>query len=128
MIGKTLTSSDFTNEEVTLIELKQPDVKLDSSIVYYRLVLNGVMYSSTSYRRQSITNDSVLYFCDGESKYIGSARKYLSVCKTDCTSCCSPCSNLIIADTFEIIPVDFIEDTISGASARQIHCINDQSR
>ena len=59
MIGKTLTSSDFTNEEVTLIELKQPDVKLDSSIVYYRLVLNGVMYSSTSYRRQSCTPNSL---------------------------------------------------------------------
>ena len=53
MIGKTLTSSDFTNEEVTLIELRQPYVKLDSSIVYCP-VLNGVMYSSTSYRHQRV--------------------------------------------------------------------------
>ena len=32
----------------------------------------------------------------------------------------SPWLKLIIADTFEIIPVDFTEDTISGASVSQI--------
>ena len=128
MIGKTQNSTHLSDEEVTSIKVKLPHVDLDSSIIYNRVMVNGVIYSSTSYHRQNVTNDHVFCFRDRENKCIGSARKYLSVCNINCTSCSLPCSNLVIADVLKILPAQFIVDTISGATARHIHCVDHELR
>lgn len=104
-----------------------PDANLDHSRVYYRVMIDGVLYTSTSYQRHTKTNDHVLCFTEGEETLIGSARKYLSMCSTSCTTCSSPCNHVVIAELFPVHPCPLITDTITGATARHILCV-DQSR
>ena len=74
--------------------------------------------------RQTSTRDYIICFNDG---VVGFAQKYISVCCKDCTSCRLPCTHAVIAEVFEKLDCEIITDSITGATARQIQCI-DESR
>ena len=65
---------------------------------------------------------------DGETKSIGSAWKYVSVCKVDYTLCTSPCYYLVIANILEILQVQFSMDSLTGETAHHIHCVRHHSK
>ena len=123
VVGRLSNFTDLNDEEIELIQGALPDAKLDHCIVYYRVLVNGVIYTSSCYQRHTTTNDYVLCVGNKDELSFGYARKYLSTCKTTCTSCCSPCNNIVIVDMFQVVPCDFVTDTSSGATARHIHSV-----
>ena len=127
IIGKKNSTPKLSDEELSLLASVFPYIDLSHHYVeYHRLLKEGVIFTSTSYNRQTSTRDYIIFFIDG---VVGFAQKYMyiSVCRKDCTLCRLPCTHAVIAEVFEKLDCDIITDSIRGASARQIQCI-DESR
>ena len=123
IIGKNIVdSAALSDDEISLIRSAVPNADFNRCVEYYRLLKDGVIFTSTSYQRQTATYDHVLYFSGAE---IGFAVKYFSVCCIDCLSCPSPCNHLVIAEVLHTQPCRFTSDIVSGATAQHIHRVDD---
>ena len=123
ILGKLSNSTALTSEEIASIQLAFPGANLDQGTVYHRMMIDGVLYTSTNYQRHTTTNDYVLCFSKANEKHFGFARKYFSMCNTTCT-CSSPCIHIVIVDSLKVRPCRFVMDTVAGATARHIHSID----
>ena len=95
--------------------------------VYYRL---GIVYSTVSYMRSKIKNDSVLCFQRDGQKEFGSAKHYVSFCTNNCSSteCSFPCQHVVIVTPYEVLPSTWNNSRAEGAAARHIHHVQLLSR
>ena len=121
VIGKKVTKGLKSDEELA-VKQTVSNANFSHSMVYDRLLKDGVLYTSTSYQRQAATCDYVMYFEDGS---VGFAMKYLSICCADCAPCQSPCNHLVIAEVLQDKSCVFTDDPVTGATAQHIHCIDD---
>lgn len=123
VLGKLTKSSGLMAAEVSVVQETFPSAKLEDSIVYSRVLISGVMYTSTSYKRSTTTNDHTLCLKQERQKLFGSALKYLSFCTHSCTACSKFCTHVVIINNHPIVPSLISTDTITGATAQHIHCI-----
>ena len=123
VLGKVATSKELVEAETTAVRDAFPYANLETCSVYGRILIPGVMYTSTSYKRSTTTNDHTICLKVGEQKLFGSAVKYLSLCTYNCTKCSKYCTHVIIVKTYSVIPFLISSDTITGATAQHIHCI-----
>ena len=80
LLGKVSGSTELSDGEVAAVKHLCPSATLEGALVYFRVLVSGVVYTNQSYR-QSSTNDYTLAFNDNT---IGKAVKYLSLCSSSC--------------------------------------------
>lgn len=122
IVGKMNHSSmELQSDEVGAVIDTYRNADFEGSVVHKRLLIHGVLFSSTLYQRQSSTScDYVMCFDDGQ---IGFVTKYMSFCLTDC-SCSSGCTHIAIAQVFLSAPHHLINDPLTGATAMHVHCFD----
>ena len=84
LLGKVMKYSVLTTTELDKLPSNVPDVDVSKCIVYGRVLLSGVVYTSSIYHRSEVTNDSMVRL---KSTEIGTIQKFMSCCRKDCTSC-----------------------------------------
>ena len=124
VLGKLATSNELVEAETTAVRDAFPGANLEDCIVYGRILISGVMYTSTSYKRSTSTNDHTVCLKQGQQKLFGSALKYLSFCAYNCTKCPTFCNHVIIVNNYSVIPYLISSDTITGATAQHIHRVS----
>ena len=124
VLGKLATSNELVEAEATAVRDAFPCANLEDCIVYSRILISGVMHTSTSYKRSTTTNDHTVCLKQGQQKLFGSALKYLSFCTSNCAKCSTFCTHVIIVNNYSVIPYLISSDTITGATAQHIHCIS----
>lgn len=100
--------------------------KLEECIVYNHVLISEVMYMTTSYKHPTTTNDHTVclkQMKQKQQKSFGSALKQLSFC-TDCTFCSALCTHVVVVNIHPILPCQISTDTITGATAQHINCID----
>lgn len=128
VLGKLTKSNGLTDAEATAVREIFPSAKLEDYVVYSRVLISGVLYTSTSYKRHTATNDHTLCLKQRLQKLFGSALKYLSFCTHNCTACSIFCTHVVIVHSHSILPCVISTDTITRATAQHIHCICSQPR
>ena len=115
VIGKIYKSTDLSGEELAIISERFPSINLSRCISYNRLLISGVLYTSTSYTLATTKCDYLISFKVGSSRAIASVEKYLSFCYESCQKCSdfSYCQHIVLAKHHRIL------HTIG----HHIHCI-----
>lgn len=127
IIGKahSLSIEHLSDQEKDALVCSYPNIIEASCTVHKRLLIHGVVFSSLEYQRQSTTTcDYVMCFENGATGFV---TKYLGFCTTDCqqsSPCLSPCNIVAVAQIFESISHQLIDDQVSGATANHIHQLN----
>ena len=88
------------------------EVDVSKCILYGRVLLSGVLYTSALYHRSEVTNDSVVCLRSAE---IGTIQKFLSCCKKGCTECCESTYTVNIISLSQ-----FIAHSLSDLLTRQL--------
>ena len=124
-LGKLSKSDQLSDNEVAAVYDSFPFANLSGAIVCSRVLLAGIVYSSADYVRAVRTNDYTLAFQTGDqkSKSFGFAKKYISFCRVDCSSCTQFCHHAVIVASHQLHDIQLGCDSITGATARQIHVI-----
>lgn len=91
--------------------------------LYHRVIISGILYTSSAYTRSKIKNDSVLCFKKEGQKHFGRAKSYVSFCTNECLGCTEPCKHMVIVTAYGILPVNIGTDEITGATAQHVHCV-----
>ena len=123
ILGKISRGCDLSDVEEAAVFKQFPSANLKDCMVYNRILISGVIYTATSYRRSSTTNDHLVCIKHGSNKAIGSAVKYLSFCTKECLSCSKCCYHIILVDIHHILQSNLSTDTITKATARHVHQI-----
>ena len=116
VLGKV--ARELSAEETALIKQLHPSADLDNAVTYNRVLLSGVVYTCSLYRRGTTTNDSVICFMDGSGMTIGMAEKYVSFCSTTCRNCKNQCTHVVVVKHHSII----------SDVCRHIHSIDNHAR
>ena len=124
VLGKLVNSNELVEAEATAVCDAFPRANLANCVLYSRVLISGIIYTSTSYKRSTTTNDHTVCLKEGQQKLFGSALKYLSFCNYNCTKCPTFCTHVIVVNTYSVSPYCISNDTITGATAQHINCIN----
>ena len=113
-----MKSNVLNQQELAKLMESYPSFSSTSKcVVYSRVLLSGVLYSSASYKRSGVTDDSVVCLEHGE---IGTVQSYVSFCKEVCS--CNPskfCTHVIIVCLHPHQPIG-IDDQATGATAKHV--------
>ncbi len=108
---------DLTSQETSLIQDLIPNANLNTAIIYHHVMINSYIYSTISYQRRTNCSDNLLCFIKQNTKSIGSTIKFISLCKSICSSDrLMPCQHVIVLELFtplEVITVDPISKRCS---------------
>ncbi len=121
-----MESSSLSHDELAILQ-KEP-LTLMKCAVHARLLVSGVLYSSSLYTRSGITDDSVVTFLFKGKLTVGVIRKFVSCCDESCNGCADAtfCSHYMVVDTYPILPFG-IEDSITNAEATHVMKIEEGS-
>ena len=92
--------------------------------LYHRIMINGVLYTSSGHHRSLNASDNVFCFVDDGGKLVGCVLKFVSICKSDCTDCFLPCQHMAIVESPEVCESHIVTNTISGATTKHHHIVN----
>ena len=118
VLGKVTNISVVPSTEKALLE--EYDIDYSTAKCYHRTLVSGVLYTSASYKRSQVKNDSILYFRRNNHPVFGIAQHYISFCNTSCTRCTRLCKSLVIMLVYNILPDKIDTDRLTGATAVQI--------
>ena len=96
-----------------------PMIKLTTSVVYYRALINGILCTSASYMRCSNRSDHLVCIRKNMDILIGSVQVFVSFCTIDC-SCSTLCHHVAVVKRHPLQNA-----APSMASMQHIHCIRE---
>jgi len=122
VLGKVSRIPQLTPEEME--QLEEFNVAYSTMKHYRRVILRGTLYSSMSYRTESmVKNDSVVLIHHNGQMHLGAIKDFLSFCSTSCVTCTQPCEHVVIILPYTIHPDRIGRDDLTNATAAQIfHC------
>jgi len=74
--------------------LRKFSIQQSSAILYHRAIIEGTVYTTTSYVRSKVKTDCVLCFKCSGSRFFGISKHCTSFCTTDCSACLKPCKHI----------------------------------
>lgn len=99
MLGKVNKKDPVSADMAAVVLRLQPNAQFNGALSYNRLLLNGIVYSSSSYKRTSCTDDSILIF---EDDSVGQATAYISCSGRNCddVSCTEKCYHIVVVNLY----------------------------
>lgn len=120
VLGKISNLSSLLPDELALL-LSNCAIQQSTAKVYHRVLISGILHTTTSYLRSKVKSDCVLCFRQNGERIFGNAKHYLSYCTTSCTDCMKPCMHSVIVMCYQILPLDFRTD---GTIFRHVYRIS----
>ena len=123
VLGKIMKYSVLTTTELDKLTSDVPDVDMSKCVVYGRVLISGVVYTSAIYHRSEVTNDSIVRL---QSAEVGTIQKFVSCCKKDCTSCGENtyCDHYIIASIHPSFPFGLADQTAESTAQHIVRIEN----
>ena len=75
--------------------LRQFSIQQSSAILYHRAIIEGIVYTTTSYMCLKVKTDCVLCFKRSGLQFFGISKHHASFCTTDCSGCLKPCKHCL---------------------------------
>ena len=122
VLGRILDASVLTPPDLMAIQEICSCINQSTVKVYHRVLISGTVYTTSNYIRSKIRNDYILCM-KRQKKIFGSAKQYISFCRSTCTNCRKPCQHVAIVSDFTEIAVNISTDTLTGAALKHIHCV-----
>ena len=85
VLGKVVNSNELVEARATVVCDAFTSANLANSVLYSRILISGIIYTSTLYKRFTTTNDHIVRLKEGQQKLFESALKYVNFCKYNCT-------------------------------------------
>jgi hypothetical protein len=102
VLGKVMQCSLLSTSDLDKLKSYVTDMDDNKCVVYGRVVLLGVLYTSGLYHRSEVTNDSVVRLRTAE---IGTVQKFVSCCQSGCTCSANAfCGHYIIVSVHPSLP------------------------
>lgn len=124
VLGKVCSTAELTADEEAAIADVLSEANIKQGKLYHRVLINRVLYTSSSYHRCLSATDNVFCFVEGAMKFIGCAQKYVSVCSMNCNDCSAPCHHFAIVESLQILECQIVTDTISGSTTEHHHRVS----
>ena len=124
ILGKITEPSLLTSVDLVAIQGICSSFNQQTAKLYHRVLISGMVYTTSNYVRSKIRKDNILCFNRNGQKIFGSAKQYVSFCTNQCTQCLQPCQHIVLINIFAEIQTNISEDTLTGATAKQVHCVH----
>lgn len=95
VLGKISSLPSLPSDELLALDHEQLNIQQSSAILYHRMIIAGILYTTASYKRSKVKADRVLCLKRNEQKFFGVAKHYASFCTTDCNGCLKPCKHIV---------------------------------
>ena len=118
VLGKMGNLTSLQPDELAI--LSGYDMEQSTAKIYHRVLISGILYTTSSYLRAKVKSDCVLSFKRNGEWTFGIVKHYLSFCNTTCADCMKPCKHCVIITPYKILPLGFRPD---GTTIEHIHRI-----
>ncbi len=124
VVGKYNSFSRLAADEITSIRNLLPLAVFNpKTVVYDRVLINGIMYSTINYLRLANSSDHIFSLVAEEQTLIGSARKFVSLCDSSCVSCLQPCKHIVIVESLPLLNIEVSNVPVHEVRGKQHHFV-----
>ena len=119
IVGKKLDHNSLSEQDVIAIKQLLPNADIKKAIVYNRVLISGIIYTTTAYNKSTLRNDSIVCLCEDNERIFGIAKQYVSFANEDSVSD----EHVVLIYGLEILSDSIGTDVITGATARHLRCV-----
>ncbi len=125
VLGKV--TSELTTQQKSLIQEVLSEAQFDKSIVYHHLIINGAIYTSFNYQRQTTACDHIVTLMKNGLNTVGFIEMFVSVCVSSC-ACSSPYKHFALVELPTVVNMYVSADSVHQLPHKHHHYIERQTR